>query len=85
MPDLFLEQRKEGYLRVAKNGILVDRRDPALFAEALNRLVDDVDARKTMGKEARRFAGAKFSRERLLTDMEELYLGLAGWRAGTPA
>jgi glycosyltransferase involved in cell wall biosynthesis len=79
VPDLFLEQRKEGDLRIAKNGILVDRRDPALFARALGRLVDNVDARKTMGREARKFAGTKFSCERLLTDMEELYLGLVRW------
>jgi hypothetical protein len=38
-----------------------------------------------MGREARRFAGAKFSRERLLADMEDLYLGLVRWAAGTRA
>jgi len=85
VPDLFLDQKKDGNLRFAKNGILVDRRDPALFAEALVRLTDNVEARKKMGEEARRFAGAKFSYERLLNDMEDIYLDLVRWSAGTPA
>lgn len=82
VPDLFVEQKREGDLRFAKNGILVDRRDPGLFAEALRRLADNAEMRKSMGREARRFAGAKFSRERLLADMEDLYTGLVRWAPG---
>ncbi len=83
VPDLFIDTKKDGDLRVAKNGILVDRRDPELFAGALGRLADNADERKSMGMEARRFAGNRFSRKRLLTDMEDLYLDLVRWAAGS--
>lgn len=79
VPDLFVEPRREGGLRIARNGILVDRREPALFADALERLVDNRQLRREMGKAAREFAGSHFRRERLLADMEDLYLSLLPW------
>jgi glycosyltransferase involved in cell wall biosynthesis len=79
VPDLFIEPRREGELRVARNGILVDKRDPGLFAAALERVVDGSRQRKEMGKAARLFTASRFGRGRLLADMEELYMGLLPW------
>jgi glycosyltransferase involved in cell wall biosynthesis len=79
VPDLFVKPRREGDLRIAQNGILVDRRDPALFANALERLVVESRLRKEMGAAARQFVSTRFRRERLLADMENLYLSLLPW------
>jgi glycosyltransferase involved in cell wall biosynthesis len=79
VPDLFVHPKREGNLRIAENGILVDRRNPGLFASALEKLADNAALRTDMGKAARRFAGSRFTRERLLSDMEELYLDLLPW------
>jgi len=76
VPDLFIEPQPDGDLRVARNGILVGSRDPNLFAQALERLIDNPELRKEMGREARQFVSSRFSHKRLLADMENLYLSL---------
>ena len=81
VPDLFVEPRRAGKLRVALNGILVDERDPALFAEALEMLLADRELRDGMGAQARRFARENFSEERMFDRIERLYLGLVPWSA----
>ena len=79
VPDLFIDARKEGDIRIAKNGILVDKRDSQVFASALIMLADNVQLRKDMGNAARKFVLEQFTRERFLKDMENLYLSLLPW------
>lgn len=76
VPDLFPDPSPDGDLRFARNGILVGRRDPGLFARALERLIDKPEMRKEMARHARQFAISHFAQNRLLADMEDLYLSL---------
>ena len=46
-------------------GVAVPPDDPDAFADGLERLADDPDARERMGRNARRLAETRFSRERL--------------------
>lgn len=79
VPDLFIEPSPKGDLAVAQNGILVGSRDPELFAQALERLIDNPELRKEMARHARQFAISHFAQNRLLADMENLYLSLLPW------
>ena len=60
------------------SGILVERNDAAGLAHAIVRLADDPDERARMGNHARQHVSVRFSVERLLQDVDELYRGLLG-------
>jgi glycosyltransferase involved in cell wall biosynthesis len=65
--------RSEQGFDVFDNGILVGPRDVAIFARALNVLVNDPELRIRMGQAGKIFASQSFSKERLALDMEALY------------
>jgi glycosyltransferase involved in cell wall biosynthesis len=71
-----VDVKDNGYIRIYKNCILVDSEDTASFAKAITMLVEDKDLRTQMGKEGREFVRVKHSKERLIKDMENLYLSL---------
>ena len=55
------------------NGILVRRRTPETFAEALKWLAMNPQHRIRMGRAASVFAQQNFSKERLVKEIEQLY------------
>lgn len=57
-------------------GFLVKRGDAAGLRQALAQLITDRNLRKTMGENAQRIAGSKFSLEKMLTETEKLYKSL---------
>lgn len=76
--DLFI--RKEDYifqdaqgLRVYDNGVLCKTQDPQCLAEAFSLLASDRILREKMGSAGREFVKSRFSKERLIRDIEILY------------
>jgi glycosyltransferase involved in cell wall biosynthesis len=78
MPDLMAgaPQEHEGF-DAFENGIMVYRRDVATFANAVNMLLHDAALRTRMGQAGTEFALKRFSKERLVDDLEALYQKLA--------
>jgi len=70
---------EEGEFEVCERGILVKRGDAEGFAEGLKYLVENhTRLKKEMSERARLFVEQNFSKERLLQDIESLYLELMG-------
>jgi glycosyltransferase involved in cell wall biosynthesis len=78
MPDLMAgaAQEREGF-DVFGNGIMIYSRDVATFARAINLLLQDAPLRTRMGQAGKEFALGRFSKERLVDDLETLYQKLA--------
>jgi glycosyltransferase involved in cell wall biosynthesis len=66
----------------AERGVLVRSNDAAVFGEALALLVHDRELRREFGRRGRRFVEENYSRERLLSDIVNLYRGLAFEKSG---
>ena len=60
------------------DGFLIDRRDPALFAEKCLALCLDVKQRKNMAQAARTKVVERFSVDRMVTGYLELYFSVIG-------
>jgi glycosyltransferase involved in cell wall biosynthesis len=71
-----VDMDNNGNIRAYKNGILVDSDDTLSFARALAMLVEDKNLRIQMGREGKEFVEARYSIDRLIRDMEKLYLSL---------
>jgi glycosyltransferase involved in cell wall biosynthesis len=65
-------ERHSGF-SIFDNGILVARRTPETFAEALNWLASNPQRRGRMGQAASVFAQQNFSKERLVNEIEKVY------------
>ncbi|TAM79833.1 MAG: glycosyltransferase family 1 protein [Acidobacteria bacterium] len=65
-------ERHSGY-SIFDNGILVTRRAPETFAEALSWLASNPQRRERMGRAASVFAQQNFSKERLVHEIEKVY------------
>jgi glycosyltransferase involved in cell wall biosynthesis len=78
MPDLMTgaSQNHDGF-EVFANGIMVYPRDPDKFASAVHLLLHDAPLRARMGHAGTEFALERFSKERLVDDLECLYQTLA--------
>jgi glycosyltransferase involved in cell wall biosynthesis len=59
-----------------ESGLLVDSRDPGVLASAIVGLLKDADQRVTMGEKGREFVSSRFRTERLVNDVNALYLEL---------
>jgi glycosyltransferase involved in cell wall biosynthesis len=78
MPDLMAgaAQQREGF-DVFENGVMVYPRDVATFANAVTFLLQNASLRARLGPAGKEFAVARFSKERLVDDLEILYQKLA--------
>ena len=65
-----------------ETGILVPPDDEAAFADALGRLAGEHDLRRRMGGRARERVLSRYSIDRLLADVDELYADLISARDG---
>jgi len=73
---------RDGY-SIYDNGILVARRTPETFADALKWLASDPQRRLQMGRSASAFAQQNYSKERLVHEIEKVYASvLDGINAG---
>jgi glycosyltransferase involved in cell wall biosynthesis len=74
MPDLMAgaAQHREGF-EVFENGVMVYPRDVNTFASAVNLLLQDALLRARMGQAGKEYALGRFSKERLVDDLEALY------------
>ncbi|MCA1850556.1 MAG: hypothetical protein LC672_05805, partial [Acidobacteria bacterium] len=60
-----------------EHGVLVTPNDAAAFCDGLSRLVGDEGLRREAGERGRRFVEQNYSKDRLLTDVANLYRELA--------
>ncbi len=60
-------------VRDGENGLLVPARDGAATADALRRLIDDADLRRTMARRGRAYAEAEFSVQKFVDDSLAVY------------
>jgi glycosyltransferase involved in cell wall biosynthesis len=77
--DLLGEPRKDWFNRVTgfeilERGLVVKTKEVTDFSAALEFIINQPDLRKDMGASGRRFVKEKFSKERLIQDIETLYL-----------
>jgi glycosyltransferase involved in cell wall biosynthesis len=61
---------------VGEAGILVDRRDYGAMGEGVLELASSAEKRKELGSRGREFVKGAYSKERLVSDLTELYRGL---------
>lgn len=73
VPDLIID---------GKTGLLVRKGDAPAFAKALAGLIADTGFRARLGKEASEFAYSNFSKNRLISDIENLYEELISEKRG---
>ena len=75
VPDLLGGQReiKEGFV-IRERGVGVKPMDGAGFARALIFVLENEEIRKNLSKSAREYVKAVFSKERLIRDIENLYI-----------
>jgi glycosyltransferase involved in cell wall biosynthesis len=81
--DLVGEKSSEGLgaeeaaWTVCERGVRVRPKDAEGFSEALARLIEDEDLRKALGERGRQYVIQNYSKDRLLTDVMNLYRELA--------
>jgi glycosyltransferase involved in cell wall biosynthesis len=76
--DLFIQGQAPvtagtGRFRLYENGILCKSSDAQGFADALSLMAGDADLRRRMGLAGRSLVKERFSKERLIEDIEVLY------------
>jgi len=65
-------EERDGF-KVCRHGLLIPSRDARIFAAAIRFLLERDDMRREMGLRAREFALEKYSKERLIADISNLY------------
>ena len=75
VPDLLGEQReiKDGFV-IRERGVSVKPIDRGGFARAVTFVLENEETRKNLSNAAREYVKTVFSKERLIRDMEDLYL-----------
>ena len=68
-------------LAIWEHGMTAPSRDVQAYSRALRFLIEHPEMRREMGERGRRFVRVQLSRERLVSDIEELYRGLVGVEA----
>ncbi len=67
-------------IRDGESGLLVSPDDQRQLIETLRRLLNDSDLRRKLGRQGRLDAGARFSHQRFLAEIDAVYRGLANVR-----
>lgn len=67
-------EQSHGFI-ICRHGILTPPGDAGIFAAAIRFLLERTDIRREMGLRAREFVLAKYSRDRLIADISNLYRG----------
>jgi glycosyltransferase involved in cell wall biosynthesis len=80
--ELLNEQWSDGRPRPSSRGALISPGQENAFAEAIIRLLSDVNLRRQQGKNARQFVEENFSLDRVRRRYEELYAGLLDKKSG---
>lgn len=70
------DDREQGF-QLYEHGIAVQPNDAESFYGALRYIIEDEGKRREMGRRGRLFVEQRYSRERLLSDVMNLYRGLA--------
>jgi glycosyltransferase involved in cell wall biosynthesis len=73
-------QRREAHdgFTVWDHGVTAPSQDVETFARALSFLIQRPELRREMGERGRAFVRTRLSKERLVSDVEEVYRGLLG-------
>jgi glycosyltransferase involved in cell wall biosynthesis len=66
----------DGKFVLCERGVRVPPEDVGAFAAGLRKLIDDEMLRRETGARGLQFVTANYSKERLLTDIEQLYADL---------
>jgi len=77
--EIGLSEKTKGDFKVLERGIIVQSDDVTGFAAALAFLLQNKELRRNMGTLGREFVKDRFSRIRLIKDIENLYILLLGW------
>ncbi|HMJ25541.1 MAG TPA: glycosyltransferase, partial [Pyrinomonadaceae bacterium] len=75
------DEEANGY-QLCERGVLVASGDADGFAGGLKRLIDDLALRNELGRVGLEFVNRNYSKERLLTDIAELYRDLVAEETG---
>lgn len=67
-----------------EHGLTAPSRDVEAYARALRVLIEDAELRRTMGERGRDFVRTRLSRQRLISNVTELYHELAGAGKASP-
>lgn len=73
--------RPDGNFKILERGIIVKPKDPLGLANALNFILQNDSLRKNIAETARSFVKDRFTKERLIKDIENLYDGLLAHRS----
>ncbi|MFA5410281.1 MAG: glycosyltransferase [Candidatus Omnitrophota bacterium] len=71
--------KPNGSFKILERGIMVMPGDSLGFAQALNLTIQDGNLRREMGLRARNFAKTEFTKDRLIKDVESLYLAILSY------
>lgn len=76
--DLFGEEQNTGIkpnanFKILERGIAVNSQDYFSFADALSLLLQNNELGERMGRQARQFVAKRFTKDRLIKDIEDLY------------
>jgi glycosyltransferase involved in cell wall biosynthesis len=69
-------EERDGF-RICERGVGIDSRSPVDYTKGLIYLAENEKLRKSLGENGRAFVEAKYSKERLVTDIAQLYRTLA--------
>lgn len=71
--------KPNGSFKILERGIMVRPGDSFSFAQALNLTIQDGNLRKEIGLRARNFVKTEFTKDRLIKDVESLYLAILSY------
>jgi glycosyltransferase involved in cell wall biosynthesis len=77
--EILTAEKQTKNFKILERGIIVPSQDSDAFSAALSYILENNSLRKDISLRARSFAKDKFTKERLLRDMESLYIQLLNY------